>query len=49
MTRLAGIDRAGAAGGAMQCVGDAAHALPYDDPETFAEIIERFAGSLMQG
>lgn len=46
VARLVGIERAGAAGGAMQCVGDAAHALPYDDPETFVEIIERFAGEL---
>ena len=46
VARLVGIERADAAGGAMQCVGDAAHALPYDDPETFAEILERFAGEL---
>lgn len=47
VARLVGIERSDAAGGAMQCVGDAAHALPYDDPETFAEIIERFAGELV--
>ena len=41
--RLVGIDRPGSAGGAMQCVGDAAHALPYDDPWTFAAIIAQFA------
>lgn len=46
VARLVGIEREGAAGGAMQCVGDAAHALPYDDPETFVEIIEQFAGEL---
>lgn len=46
VARLVGTERAGAAGGAMQCVGDAAHALPYDDPETFAGIIERFVGEL---
>ncbi len=47
VARLVGIERTDAAGGAMQCVGDAAHALPYDDPETFAEIIERFVGELV--
>lgn len=46
VARLAGIERAGAAGGAMQCVGDAAHALPYDDPAVFAQIIERFVEEL---
>ena len=42
VARLVGIERTGSAGGVMQCVGDAAHALPYDDPRTFAGIIERF-------
>ena len=42
VARLAGLERPGSAGGTMQCVGDAAHALPYDDPRTFAGIIERF-------
>lgn len=46
VARLVGIERPGAAGGSMQCVGDAAHALPYDDPETFAEIIKQFVGEL---
>lgn len=41
--RLVGIERPGAAGGTMQCVGTAAHALPYDDPATFAAIIANFA------
>jgi pimeloyl-ACP methyl ester carboxylesterase len=41
--RLAGIERRGAAGGTMQCVGSAAHALPYDDPATFAAIVANFA------
>jgi pimeloyl-ACP methyl ester carboxylesterase len=41
--RLVGIERAGAAGGTMQCVATAAHALPYDDPDTFAAIIANFA------
>jgi hypothetical protein len=27
----------------MQCVATAAHALPYDDPDTFAAIIANFA------
>jgi Predicted hydrolases or acyltransferases (alpha/beta hydrolase superfamily) len=41
--RLVGIDRNDAAGGTMQCVATAAHALPYDDPDTFAAIIANFA------
>jgi 2-hydroxy-6-oxonona-2,4-dienedioate hydrolase len=41
--RLVGIERADAAGGTMQCVATAAHALPYDDPDTFAAIIANFA------
>src|SRR4051812_27669199 len=41
--RLVGIERTGAAGGTMQCVATAAHALPYDDPATFAAIIANFA------
>ena len=41
--RLVGIERSGAAGGVMQCVATAAHALPYDDPATFADIITNFA------
>jgi 2-hydroxy-6-oxonona-2,4-dienedioate hydrolase len=43
VARLAGIERAGAAGGTMQCVATAAHALPFDDPEVFARIIANFA------
>ena len=43
VARLVGIHRPGSAGGTMQCVGDAAHALPYDDPSTFALIIREFA------
>jgi 2-hydroxy-6-oxonona-2,4-dienedioate hydrolase len=46
VARLVGIERTGAAGGTMQCVDDAAHAMPYDDPETFAGIIMRFAGEI---
>jgi len=41
--RLVGIERADAAGGTMQCVATAAHALPYDDPATFAAIVATFA------
>lgn len=41
--RLVGIERPGAAGGVMQCVATAAHALPYDDPATFAGIVTNFA------
>ena len=41
--RLIGIERTDAAGGTMQCVATAAHALPYDDPDTFAAIIANFA------
>jgi 2-hydroxy-6-oxonona-2,4-dienedioate hydrolase len=41
--RLVGIERADAAGGTMQCVATAAHALPYDDPDIFAAIITNFA------
>jgi pimeloyl-ACP methyl ester carboxylesterase len=43
VARLVGIDRSDAAGATLQCVGDAAHALPYDDPRTFAAIIANFA------
>ena len=41
--RLVGIERPDAAGGTMQCVATAAHALPYDDPVTFADILVNFA------
>lgn len=41
--RLVGIERPDASGGVMQCVATAAHALPYDDPATFAAIITNFA------
>ncbi len=43
VARLVGIERAGAPGGTMQCVATAAHALPYDDPATFAGIVANFA------
>ena len=41
--RLVGIECPDAAGGTMQCVATAAHALPYDDPATFADILVNFA------
>jgi pimeloyl-ACP methyl ester carboxylesterase len=43
VARLVGIEVPGAAGATLQCVGDAAHALPFDDPETFAAVIRNFA------
>jgi 2-hydroxy-6-oxonona-2,4-dienedioate hydrolase len=39
VARLVGSGVAGAAGGVLEIVPDAAHALPYDDPEAFAAII----------
>jgi 2-hydroxy-6-oxonona-2,4-dienedioate hydrolase len=43
VARLVGIETLGAPGAALQCVGDAAHALPFDDPDAFAAIIRNFA------
>jgi 2-hydroxy-6-oxonona-2,4-dienedioate hydrolase len=43
VARLVGIALPGAPGATLQCVGDAAHALPFDDPTTFAAIIRNFA------
>jgi 2-hydroxy-6-oxonona-2,4-dienedioate hydrolase len=43
VARLVGIDIPGAPGATLQCVGDAAHALPFEDPATFAAIIRNFA------
>ncbi len=40
--RLVGIERPDAAGGTMQCVATAAHALPFNDPATFAAILVNF-------
>jgi pimeloyl-ACP methyl ester carboxylesterase len=48
VARLVGIERPGASGAMMQCVGDAAHALPFDDPEAFARIIRNFAEHVSQ-
>lgn len=42
VTQLVGRDRPGAAGATLRVVHDASHALPYDDPGTFAAIIEDF-------
>ncbi|MDB4899895.1 MAG: alpha/beta hydrolase fold [Gemmatimonadetes bacterium] len=39
VARLVGSGDPGAAGATLQIVPDGAHALPYDDPETFAAII----------
>jgi pimeloyl-ACP methyl ester carboxylesterase len=43
VARLVGVETPGAPGATLQCVGNAAHALPFDDPETFAAIIRNFA------
>jgi pimeloyl-ACP methyl ester carboxylesterase len=43
VARLVGIELPGAPGATLQCVGDAAHALPFDDPVTFAAILRNFA------
>lgn len=45
VARLVGLDVHGAPGATLQCVADAAHALPYDDPATFGAIIRDFATS----
>ena len=39
VARLVGSQRDGASGGTLRVIPGAAHALPYDDPETFAESI----------
>ena len=44
--RLVGISSPGAAGATLSVVPTAAHALPYDDPVTFATLITAFAASL---
>jgi pimeloyl-ACP methyl ester carboxylesterase len=43
VARLVGMSRPGAAGGRLEVVAHAAHALPYDDPETFAALVKRMA------
>ena len=40
--RLVGLSSHGAAGATLSVVPSAAHALPYDDPATFAELIDTF-------
>ena len=42
VARLVGIEVPGAPGATLQCVSHAAHALPFDDPVTFAAIIRNF-------
>jgi pimeloyl-ACP methyl ester carboxylesterase len=46
VARLIGGERPGAAGATLHVVPDAAHALPYDAPETFASLIEAHAGRI---
>lgn len=41
-SRLVGISSQGAAGATLSVVPSAAHALPYDDPLTFASLIDAF-------
>lgn len=40
--RLVGLSSHGAAGATLHVVATGAHALPYDDPETFASLIDTF-------
>jgi 2-hydroxy-6-oxonona-2,4-dienedioate hydrolase len=40
--RLVGISSSGSAGATLSVVPSAAHALPYDDPKTFASLIHDF-------
>lgn len=47
--RLVGISSPGAAGGTLSVVPTAAHALPYDDPETFATLIAAFVMNIRAG
>jgi len=44
--RLVGISSPGAAGATLSVVPTAAHALPYDDPVTFASLISAFVSTL---
>ena len=44
--RLVGISSPGAAGATLSVVPTAAHALPYDDPVTFATLISAFVATL---
>jgi pimeloyl-ACP methyl ester carboxylesterase len=42
VARLVGTERPGAAGAELRVVSHAAHALPYDDPATFAALVAAF-------
>jgi 2-hydroxy-6-oxonona-2,4-dienedioate hydrolase len=46
VTQLVGRERSDAAGATLQVIDDAAHALPYDDPETFAACVESLLARL---
>jgi pimeloyl-ACP methyl ester carboxylesterase len=39
-------ERSGAPGGVLEVIPDAAHALPYDDPEAFASVIRTMLASI---
>jgi 2-hydroxy-6-oxonona-2,4-dienedioate hydrolase len=47
--RLVGRSSQGAAGATLTVVPNAAHALPFDDPRTFARLIDTFASRLRHG
>jgi pimeloyl-ACP methyl ester carboxylesterase len=50
VTQLVGREQPGAAGATLRVVDDGAHALPYDDPETFAScIVELLARVTAEG
>jgi pimeloyl-ACP methyl ester carboxylesterase len=42
VARLVGLSSRGAAGARLSVISTAAHALPYDDPATFATLIDAF-------
>ena len=46
VARLTGMSRPGAAGGSLAVVQTAAHALPFDDPVTFAALIHEFVARI---
>lgn len=47
--RLVGMSVAGSAGATVAVLAEAAHALPYDDPVSFASLIASFVGGLGSG
>jgi pimeloyl-ACP methyl ester carboxylesterase len=49
VARLVGMSRPGAVGGRLEVVAGAAHALPYDDSETFAALIREVAEQVGRG